>query len=348
VVDVGSGQGYVSLAIAMLSGVEVIGIDNQAHNGEAALHRMEHVKRNKSSPPCHFHSITHPVGPGEDLAGVLSPYLSGGEKRVMLLGLHACGDLTSHLLRTAVGDLSQHIVAVMSLGCCYQNLTETGRAKEDDEFREGSGSAVHLERLTTKGEENDQTILAPVEAGSIESPLERGFPMGSLLKAVCVEGGIVFGRHTRTLAAQTLHLGGSSFFWTLKRQMYRSAFQQLLYREKDGMVAPHKLGVKHKAGLEMTFPSYSAEALAQSGVLEEEIRPVLEGGCERVMAACMPNRTRLYLLWTLRAVLGHCVEALILLDRLNFLEEHGLGAALHVCFDSAESPRNVGVVAWRK
>ena len=37
VVDVGSGQGYISLAVAMLSGVEVIGIDNQAHNGEVHI-----------------------------------------------------------------------------------------------------------------------------------------------------------------------------------------------------------------------------------------------------------------------------------------------------------------------
>jgi len=339
VIDVGSGQGYVSLAIAMLSGVEVVGIDNMEHNGEAALKRMKHVASQKDAPPCKFHTITHNIAPGEDFSHILASFISQGPRRVLLLGLHACGDLTSTFLRMAVGSLRQHIVGIMSIGCCYQNLSEVSSTADCEKGEHGS----FLGRVTRRGEENDGTII--VQPGGDEADTVAGIPMSKFLQDSCE--GALFGRHTRTLGAQSLSLSGDAFHWTLKRQLFRTAFQLLVYKHR-GFIAPHKLGVKNKDGLELSFSSYALMAAAQCSIQEDEAEAMVNQHGEEIMAYCESVKTRLYLLWTLRALLGHCVEAMVLLDRLAYLDEHGFESSLRVVFDGDESPRNVAVVAWRK
>merc|ERR1719502_631258 len=160
--------------------------------------------------------------------------------------------------------------------------------------------------------------------------------------------GAPLGRHTRTLGAQRLSLRGDAFRWTLKRQWYRSSFQLLLHRHHDGFVAPHKLGVKSKDGLGLDFWAYAQMAAAACGLDEAVARELIEHHADAVEAELLSQRTALYLLWTLRALLGHCVEALVLLDRLTYLEEQGLCGELRVVFDGDESPRNVAVVAWQE
>lgn len=352
-IDVGSGQGYLSLAVAMLSGVEVVGIDSMPHNGEAALQRMKRVAGQKGAPPCLFHSVTHSIQPGEDFSHLLEPFLSlqegRGCRRVLLLGLHACGDLTATFLRSSTGPLGRYVVAIMSIGCCYQNLSEaspaTGASVAEGipPLQEYDGPSYA--RVSRFGEDNDGTILVR-GLGEDEIGLVAGFPMSAELRQI--SQGALFGRHTRTLGAQSLCLRGDAFRWTLKRQFYRSSFQLLLHRHHDGFVAPHKLGVKSKEGLGLDFSAYARMAAAGCGLPEELAAEIIERHAEALIAELLPLRTSLYLLWTLRAVLGHCVEALVLLDRLTYLEETGFNASLRVVFDGDESPRNVAVVAWRR
>ena len=55
-------------------------------------------------------------------------------------------------------------------------------------------------------------------------------------------------------------------------------------------------------------------------------------------------RPRQAVFWTVRAVLAPLVEAMLLLDRMLFLEECGASAALLPLFDPAISPRSFVVV----
>jgi len=118
-----------------------------------------------------------------------------------------------------------------------------------------------------------------------------------------------------------------------------------MYRHHGGFVAPHKLGVKNREGLELDFPAYARMAAAGCGVPSPVAERLIEEHAESIYAEATSLRTHLYLLWTVRALLGHCVEAVVLLDRLAFLEEHGMEASLRVVFDGEESPRNVAVIA---
>ncbi|XP_043689488.1 protein RRNAD1 isoform X5 [Telopea speciosissima] len=54
--------------------------------------------------------------------------------------------------------------------------------------------------------------------------------------------------------------------------------------------------------------------------------------------------------WSLRAALGPLLETLILLDRLLFLQEQGnmVEATVVPIFDPRLSPRNVAIIAWKK
>ena len=112
VVDIGSGQGYVSLAIAMLSGVRVVGIDSEEHNNAAALARLDRVNKQRGATQSSFEAVTHMMG-SEDLGAVLGPLVTPSS-RVLLLGLHACGDLSAHLLRTAVHGLGHQAKPAMA------------------------------------------------------------------------------------------------------------------------------------------------------------------------------------------------------------------------------------------
>ena len=62
----------------------------------------------------------------------------------------------------------------------------------------------------------------------------------------------------------------------------------------------------------------SAKGRAMKMMVQTEFRK----HADAVEAELLSQRTALYLLWTLRALLGHCVEALVLLDRLTYLEAH--------------------------
>ena len=121
--------------------------------------------------------------------------------------------------------------------------------------------------------------------------------------------------------------------------------QKLLY-DKLNFIAPFKLGVKQKAGLECcTFDSYVREALPTMGIAMGDVQ---DEDVARVAAQCEPYRTQLYLLWILRAVLGECIETMILVDRQCFLEEYGLCTSADICFDGNLSPRNIALIAWQR
>ena len=50
----------------------------------------------------------------------------------------------------------------------------------------------------------------------------------------------------------------------------------------------------------------------------------------------------------LKMVLANAVESLITMDRLSYLEEHGIVAKVVPLFDPSISPRNLAVIGARK
>ncbi|KAJ1329929.1 methyltransferase [Microdochium nivale] len=124
VIDMGSGQGYLSVSLAFLHPeLRILAIDGshtQLAASQAAAtslgiseHRIQHLHR------------------FIDGSAVLSDEIAAwacGE-RCMLVGLHACGNLSEHMLRyfTTVPFITQ----LGAVGCCYNHILPRSAASPD-------------------------------------------------------------------------------------------------------------------------------------------------------------------------------------------------------------------------
>ncbi|XP_020233428.1 methyltransferase-like protein 25 [Cajanus cajan] len=157
IVDVGAGQGYLAQVLAFQYQHPVIAIDACSHHGKVTNARAERIKKHYTSQliksgsgmrslnvpktiTCRVLSIdtlktlVETSIPGDDVEqsrlkgenqdqGKLH-WLSDANKKpsTVLAGLHACGDLSVTMLKTFVE--CKDVKAVVSLGCCYNLLSE--------------------------------------------------------------------------------------------------------------------------------------------------------------------------------------------------------------------------------
>ncbi|XP_075419643.1 methyltransferase-like protein 25B isoform X2 [Tenrec ecaudatus] len=138
VVDVGSGQGHLSRFMSLGLGLSVKSIEGDQRLVERARRLDQELmqaleKQQRRAPqmvhagPCHPpHHVVRWVAPTalcEELLLPLEPPPPGGA-RLLLTGLHACGDLSVALLRHFCH--CPHVAALASVGCCYMKLSDPG------------------------------------------------------------------------------------------------------------------------------------------------------------------------------------------------------------------------------
>ncbi|KEQ74691.1 hypothetical protein M436DRAFT_71211 [Aureobasidium namibiae CBS 147.97] len=115
VIDIGSGQGYLSLTLAAACGLKVLAIDGSASQiqGSKAAARQAGLKEDEDVT----HLVRYVTGTDE-LAEEISAWAQG--ERCLLAGLHACGSLSEHMLRlsTLVPEISHAAV----VGCCFNHI----------------------------------------------------------------------------------------------------------------------------------------------------------------------------------------------------------------------------------
>jgi hypothetical protein len=127
VVDIGSGQGYLSLTLASAAcGLRVLAIDGSAKQiaGSQAAARQADLTEGEQ--------ITHLTrfvtgANSTELAAEIATWAQGEE--VLLTGLHACGSLSEHMLRlsTTVPCISRLAV----VGCCYNHISPLSASDPD-------------------------------------------------------------------------------------------------------------------------------------------------------------------------------------------------------------------------
>lgn len=159
VVDFGSGAGYLGSVLAADAGLQVVGVECEAHlnakaerraadavrwavkrQGREARQTLANEDGSSGDATAIAHSsaaaalatsaplsgsvaaVTALVGSGEDLDAVVS-----GCQGAVLTGLHTCGDLHASLLRIFIESSAR---ALVSVGCCYHRRTELGGAEE--------------------------------------------------------------------------------------------------------------------------------------------------------------------------------------------------------------------------
>ncbi|XP_014666313.1 PREDICTED: protein RRNAD1-like [Priapulus caudatus] len=133
VLDMGSGQGHLSRLLAFGYGLSVTSVeaDSSYTNGaekfdrevkESIRKEMEREGREKIDDEYQVKYINQCIKPDISVKDFNS--LVGNQKGCVLVGLHTCGDLGPTILK--LFTKSDHIKAIVSVGCCYMKIANTG------------------------------------------------------------------------------------------------------------------------------------------------------------------------------------------------------------------------------
>ena len=324
VLDFGCGQGYLSTVLAFQLGYHVIGIDadiKQTTGGEQRSNRINRLLEHhgfKVEGSLRF--ISQRINVDDGLDSILEmveqtfPDLVGS--RWIICGLHTCGNLATTMIRGIAITSNSNILGLVSVGCCYQLLTE----------QDPSDSCT----------QNQDTRV--------------GFPMS---KAVAP---LHLGLNTRIVAcsASQRWTPTSSIQDSLRRLYYRAVFQKLMV--DGGITPPvvsHNEALESNGGerairkLSKTAASdpvsYVTAALERLGC----VQTIHSGTVIATYEWYEYARKQIAVVWTLRGLLGDAIESLVLMDRVWFLKEQGIDVQLVSVVDPGESPRNMALVVKR-
>lgn len=124
VVDIGSGQGYLSLILAAVCGLKVLAIDGSSKQIEGSKSAARRAGLTEGQ------DITHCVrfvdGSGR-VSQDVQTWCQG--EPCMLVGLHACGSLSEHMIR--LFTTTPDIKALAFAGCCYNHISPLSAAQPD-------------------------------------------------------------------------------------------------------------------------------------------------------------------------------------------------------------------------
>ncbi|KAE8367627.1 methyltransferase domain-containing protein [Aspergillus caelatus] len=278
------------------------------------------------------------------------------DARVMVVSLHSCGNLLHHGVQSLV--LNPSVKAIAMIGCCYNLMTERlGPAT----YKLPILRTMHP-RLT-----KDAVAYDP-----------HGFPMSKRLEDYEHDSGrgVKLNITARSMAVQAPYNWGredSENFFT--RHFYRSLLQKVLVDR--GVVAkpsipkelygaesldsgeagnPLIVGSLRKSAF-ASFPAYARAAVVKlsrdphngekvkagmADITEEELNDYVE--------KYWHMRKYLGIVWSLMAYSSSLVEAIIVVDRWQFLREHDgvKDCWVEPVFDYSVSPRNLAVIGIKK
>ena len=139
VLDVGSGKGYLSAFLTLQYDLSVTGVEaNESnscganirakkyfsywlkHSNNAELKKSHDFVKEKESK---FNSIATFLSRHSDLTATTS------SDRMVVTGLHACGDLSSNIISLFCSDSA--LVGMCLVGCCYHHNTEAFETEND-------------------------------------------------------------------------------------------------------------------------------------------------------------------------------------------------------------------------
>ncbi|KAI5106199.1 protein RRNAD1 isoform X1, partial [Silurus meridionalis] len=233
----------------------------------------------------------------------------------VLTGLHACGDLSATLLRHFAN--CPHVRGITSVACCYM-------------------------KITTKENSTPPGVILPSQTDNTneEPQLEYGYPMSEWVREL---PGHMLSYKAREGACHAVEdyihrLRDESML--LKTHCYRATLECIIREER-----PHlrRAGIQTiKKAHMLSFAEYARLGLSRVGL------PADLTFDPASVESMLEQQGRVVIYFSLALLLAPVVEALVLLDRVLFLQERGFQSQLIPLFDPAFSPRNLVLVAMKK
>ncbi|XP_052742110.1 probable methyltransferase-like protein 25 isoform X2 [Bicyclus anynana] len=237
------------------------------------------------------------------------PEHSNDDMKLLLTGLHTCGNLGPTSLRLFA--CSGHISALLNVPCCYHLLTEDVDEMAFDVFQRDYG----------------------------DGKWGMGFPMSERLR------GYNLGRNARMLAAQSIDRVVRHRQLPDRSLLYRAVLQVIIKKHLPNLpVTEGRLkGISSKC---QNFNDYfkMADAILKLGLYES----LPENYLTDIHKNMDVQWKRIVLFYFVRLCLAQVIESVILLDRLLYLCQNGFEKCYLVkLFDPVISPRCHSVVAVR-
>jgi hypothetical protein len=370
VADIGGGQGYLSLQLALKKGLNVVCIDGDVQQLEGARKRLLHAQ---SAKHYNLHNVQNQRSKQRKM-GTLDTKERWITKTDTLASLVAETRHDSNALTTANSSpsscvIEQHVVADMS--------TETGDEEaavpEKDWLVTGLHTCGDLATSTLRIFARSEALVLITLGCCYNHISPDDFPLSDMARKAQRETHFSFTRDLGMLATQTpqrwietrhtyllckapAKTSSSSEQQadearpeddaTFLKHWYRAVLQTILDahhiavpREGTGKIRPRF----YRQG----FATYVREACRRMCIslppffsdseLDNHIKNMEAAGGRRQMILCT----------SLRVLLAPLVEVAILIDRFVWLLEQGLDAALIPLFDPVISPRNMALVAIR-
>ncbi|KAJ0578861.1 putative Methyltransferase domain-containing protein [Helianthus annuus] len=350
IIDLGAGQGYLSQVLSFEYQLSVIAIDASSHHGRVTHERAERIKKHyeakmrKSSLGGKGVTIPRTVTCRVLSSDMLTTLLNSkdGDERcqnqsindtcpLLLTGLHACGDLSVTMLRAFLE--SKEVKAVVSIGCCYNLLSE----EEDNALcgfpisRGVKSTGLHLGR-------NSRDLAC--QSADRWKVMEKDASLHNFeLHAFRAAFQLLLSRYFPETLSGSPTIGRQGK--TLRRQQQNSRMNGLA---TDGCSCkPDSTSGKD----EHVDTCSLFEKFSKSGLHRLNLNQPHDVDFAGIWKEAEPFVEVIGPYWSLRAALGPVLETLILLDRLLFLQEQGdsVEAVMVPIFNPNISPRNVALIA---
>ncbi|KAI7806377.1 protein RRNAD1 isoform X1 [Triplophysa rosa] len=234
-----------------------------------------------------------------------------GSSNFVLTGLHACGDLSSTLLRHFAN--CPHVQVITSVACCYM-------------------------KISTRDNPNPPGVIQPhFSSTSMESHSEYGYPMSDWVRGLPGHQLSYKAREGACHAIEDYLHRLREESGLLRTHCYRAVLETIIRAARPELRRPGVQTVK--AAHMLSFSEYARMALPRVGLPADlHFDPV----CVEAMLA---QQGRVVVYFSLVLLLAPVVETLVLLDRMIFLQERGFQSKLIPLFDAAFSPRNLVLMA---
>lgn len=327
IIDMGSGQGYLSVSLAFLfPSLRVLAIDGSESQiaGSKEFAASLDISEDRLT-----HNLRYIDG-SSTLAAEMNTWANG--KPCLLVGLHACGRLSEYMM--AYFTMCPFITQLAAVGCCYNHIIPRSESCPEGfpisqklRMRDVTLSPTAL--MTGCQAPNNWERPNLTTAASIYS--KKQFYRAVLEKLFHDKGVNVHRKRTETVIPEKMGEGNDQ-----SKRSDRPTEDNPENRPNWGI----------RKGDLISFEKFTRRAMHCLGVDQDQISTQ---DIRQYEEQFKTHEGKIAILWTLSVLCCKAVESIIALDRYWFLVERGVSNVDIVpIFDYKVSPRNLMILAQRE